>query len=81
MRRTQISGPRQHISLENVLRRRAKEEKKKKKKIGGGGGGGASDWIWWLKMAHGNNVVNDIQVYQTQAVQSAQTEQYRKLNT
>ena len=35
-----------------------------------GGGGGASDRIWWLKMAHGNNVVSDIQVYQTQAVQS-----------
>jgi hypothetical protein len=33
-------------------------------------GWGASDWIWWLKMAHGNNSVSDMLLYQTQAVRS-----------
>jgi hypothetical protein len=43
------------------------------------GGRGASDWIWWLKTAQGNNVESDIQVHQTPAVQSvSQPAQYDK---
>jgi len=41
---------------------------------------GGGDWIWWLKMVHDNNVVNDIQVHQTQAVQSAQYDTYQHQN-
>jgi hypothetical protein len=38
-------------------------------------GGGASDWIWWLKMAQGNNVVSDMQVYQHNTIRiSTKTE-------